>query len=927
MKSNLFTRLLLTANVCLIVRIAAAFSLNPANEATNVCPDTLLRLTFDSPPSLGAGTLRIFDATDALVDVIDLSTNDANNSQARLIGGQVYNTYPVIIRGNQAMVYPHLGVLTSNTTYYVLIDAGFLKTNGVNVEISDSNAWRFTTRVVGPDPATVTNLTVAADGTGDFCTVQGVIDWVPDGNVDARTIYLRPGYYEEINRIPAGKNNLTFWGASAETTILAYRNNATLQPGGSTSTRIMFYAGGDDCNFLNLTFTNSTPQGGSQAEAFRGQGARNIADNCRFASFQDTILVNSPNASTFYANKCLIQGDVDFIWGSGVAFFQSCEIRAMERGGIGYNTQARTPLDTYGLIFADCALTRSSTNVTAWTLGRDGGNTYPHAMAAYLNCRMDAHISPAGWTIGSLTNAGLLRFWEYQSTDLTGTNLINVASRATASTQVDATTNAMVRNLTNVFGFQNWIPRLVPYVALQPTNQTASVGQTVTIACDIGGIPEPTYQWYKGSEALGVGTNFNLVIPDAQLADAGTYSLRAINELGDLVTSNVVLTMIYPPTVTILIPTNHAMLPDGEVANITASVTDNGAVTNVSLYGGLAEPLGKLGEDNSGPDYSFTFTPAVYGSNYFFTFRLVATDDDGLTNAAQVTVVVYDSSVIKLKAVADAQLNEVVVGVAVDSSSNDDQLNCRYAATYHEVFALRFDLGDRVGADLSEVAINLINHKVNSPRILHYYGVNDGTVGLDNNGTTPGYDDNTWNEADGSNLKYSTMPGLSFDGTSSRSLDIANITDLGSSVLSTNAKGAVVVFSSPALESFVENHPDNLITFFVECDSTSTAQTRMASREATALDGGTPMGDAGEFAPFLSFKVVAPAAPSLNYAFAGGVLQLSWTGDFKLQSQTNNLATGISSNWFDVPGGSISPVVVASDSSLQTVFFRLAPLP
>jgi len=259
----------------------------------------------------------------------------------------------------------------------------------------------------------------------------------------------------------------------------------------------------------------------------------------------------------------------------------------------------------------------------------------------------------------------------------------------------------------------------------------------------------------------------------------------------------------------------------------------------------------------------------------------------------------------------------------VDSSANNDQLNCRFAATYHEVFAMRFDLGGHVGADLSEVTINLVNYKVNSPRILHYYGVNDGTVGLDNNGVTPGYDDNTWDEAGGLNLKYSTMPGLSYDGTSSRSFDIANITDLGSAVISTNSKGGVSVYSSPALEAFIESHPDNLVTIFVECDSTSTAQTGMASKDATALQGGDPSGAAGDFAPFLSFKVANLSAPTLDYVDTGGNLEFSWTGNFKLQAQTNNLDSGISGSWSDYPGGNSSPVSVPIDPTQGTVFFRL----
>ncbi len=73
----------------------------------------------------------------------------------------------------------------------------------------------------------------------------------------------------------------------------------------------------------------------------------------------------------------------------------------------------------------------------------------------------------------------------------------------------------------------------------------------------------------------------------------------------------------------------------------------------------------------------------------------------------------------------------------------------------------------------------------------------------------------------------------------------------------------------------------------------------------------------------LSFTAIA--APALNYThLAGGALQLSWTGNFKLQSQTNTLVTGLGTNWFDHPGGGDSPVTITNDPSHGARFFRLS---
>lgn len=69
--------------------------------------------------------------------------------------------------------------------------------------------------------------------------------------------------------------------------------------------------------------------------------------------------------------------------------------------------------------------------------------------------------------------------------------------------------------------------------------------------------------------------------------------------------------------------------------------------------------------------------------------------------------------------------------------------------------------------------------------------------------------------------------------------------------------------------------------------------------------------------------VLVAAPPTLHYIYTGTALEFSWTGNFKLQAQTNALSVGISSNWVDYPGGSSSPVSVPLAATQGSVFFRL----
>lgn len=76
----------------------------------------------------------------------------------------------------------------------------------------------------------------------------------------------------------------------------------------------------------------------------------------------------------------------------------------------------------------------------------------------------------------------------------------------------------------------------------------------------------------------------------------------------------------------------------------------------------------------------------------------------------------------------------------------------------------------------------------------------------------------------------------------------------------------------------------------------------------------------------LSVISVGVNPPTLLHSQVGNALTLSWAeAGYKLQAQTNNLTTGVSSNWGDYPAGNVSPVVVDMDAANGSVFFRLAP--
>src|SRR5262249_45093651 len=155
-------------------------------------PDTPLKITFTSVPVVGSGKIEVLDASNnTVVESIDLSASTHNKT----IGGiPNFNYRPVLISDKQAFIYLLNHALDYNKTYIVKIGDGALKDgdgNTLNV-LSGTGTWRFSTKA-SPPASGANRLTVAADGSGDFCTVQGAVDFVPEGNREPVTIFIRNG--------------------------------------------------------------------------------------------------------------------------------------------------------------------------------------------------------------------------------------------------------------------------------------------------------------------------------------------------------------------------------------------------------------------------------------------------------------------------------------------------------------------------------------------------------------------------------------------------------------------------------------------------------------------------------------------------------------------------------------------------------------
>ena len=234
---------------------------------------------------------------------------------------------------------------------------------------------------------------VAADGSGDFKTVQEAINAVPDFRKNRTTIFIKAGIYKEKLVLPASKTNVTLIGENVKTTILTYDDFASkknrfgeiMGTTGSTS----FYIFGDGFRAQNITFENSSGPVG-QAVAVRIDGDQVAFFNCRFLGFQDTLYPHGENSRQYYKN-CLIEGTVDFIFGWSTALFDDCTIFCKDHG---YITAPSTNETTaFGFVFMTCKITGNAKE-NSFYLGRPWR---PFGKSVFINCELGKHIKAEGW--------------------------------------------------------------------------------------------------------------------------------------------------------------------------------------------------------------------------------------------------------------------------------------------------------------------------------------------------------------------------------------------------------------------------------------------------------------------------------------------------------------------------------------------------
>ncbi len=269
---------------------------------------------------------------------------------------------------------------------------------------------------------------VGAAVEGAYLTVgaalEAACEQVPDSRVPVE-IRIAPGEYRE--RVEIRRPNTALVGESSKTTRIVFGLGAFMESGdGSgidgklgTFRTYTVLVDAADVTLRGLTIENDAGDGREvgQGLALYADGDRLVVDSCCLLGHQDTLFCGplpprevkpggfigpkqfAPRVvGRQYFCRCLIAGDVDFIFGGGRVYFEDCEIRSLNRDMDvnGYVTAASTPEgEPYGLVFDGCSFTAEEgvANGTVY-LGRPWRE---FAQTVLVGCNLGPHIKAEGW--------------------------------------------------------------------------------------------------------------------------------------------------------------------------------------------------------------------------------------------------------------------------------------------------------------------------------------------------------------------------------------------------------------------------------------------------------------------------------------------------------------------------------------------------
>jgi pectinesterase len=168
------------------------------------------------------------------------------------------------------------------------------------------------------------DITVAADGSEQFKTVQEAVASIAKDNRERTIIAIKPGTYREKVRIEA--SFVTLRGEGRDKTRIEFAQlNDEFQKNPDKLGRAVVNIEGDEVVLENLTIQNTAGVVGPHSFAIYGKGDRTVIVDCDVLSEgADTVSLWKGDTGRYYHARCNFRGAVDFVCPRGWGYVVDC---------------------------------------------------------------------------------------------------------------------------------------------------------------------------------------------------------------------------------------------------------------------------------------------------------------------------------------------------------------------------------------------------------------------------------------------------------------------------------------------------------------------------------------------------------------------------------------------------------------------------